>query len=142
MQLSKYFTLAEFTVSQTASRNGINNNPPEEVLERLIHTAECMEKVRKLLGYPINISSGYRSPELNAAVKGAKTSQHLTGEACDFTCPRFGTPRQIVDKIQKSSIEYSQLILEYDNWVHISFRKGDSRRDTLIIDREGTRKFN
>ncbi len=142
MQLSKYFTLAEFTVSQTASRNGINNNPPEEVLERLINTAECMEKVRKLLGYPINISSGYRSPELNAAVKGAKTSQHLTGEACDFTCPRFGTPREIVDKIQKSAIEYSQLILEYDNWVHISFRKGDSRRDTLIIDREGTRKFN
>lgn len=133
MQLSKYFTLAEFTVSQTASRNGINNNPPEEVLERLIHTAECMEKVRKLLGNPINISSGYRSPELNAAVKGATTSQHLTGEACDFTCPRFGTPRQIVDKIRKSAIDFDQLILEFDSWVHISFKRGGNRKQVLAI---------
>lgn len=133
MQLSKNFTLDEFTVSQTASRNGISNKPTEEVLERLVNTAESMEKVRKLLGYPINISSGYRSPELNKAVKGAATSQHLTGEACDFTCPKFGTPRQIVDKIQKSAIDFDQLILEWDSWVHISFKRGGNRKQVLAI---------
>lgn len=133
MQLSKNFTLDEFTISQTASREGIDNTPTPEVLDRLKNTAECLEQVRKILGYAVNISSGYRSPELNKAVKGATNSQHLLGEAVDFTCPKFGTPRQIVNKLKNSSVNFDQLILEFDRWVHISFTKGSNRKQVLVI---------
>lgn len=133
MQLSKNFSLDEFTFSQTASRVGIDNTPTEEVLENLKHTAENMEKVRKILGYPILISSGYRSPALNRTIGGAKNSQHMQGEAVDFTCPKFGTPRQIIIKLQEYDLPFHQLILEYDRWVHISFTKGSSKKQVLVI---------
>ena len=138
MQLSKNFTLDEFTFSQTASRVGIDNTPTEEVLENLKHTAENMEKVRKILGYPILISSGYRSPTLNRTIGGAKNSQHMQGEAVDFTCPKFGTPREIVNKLKDYDLPFSQLILEYERWVHISFTKGSSKKQVLVI---GTSKL-
>ena len=138
MQLSKNFSLDEFTFSQTASRVGIDNTPTEEVLENLKHTAENMEKVRKILGYPILISSGYRSPALNRTIGGAKNSQHMQGEAVDFTCPKFGTPREIVNKLKDYDLPFSQLILEYERWVHISFTKGSNRKQVLVI---GTSKL-
>lgn len=141
MQLSKNFTLSEFTISQKAARLGLNNIPSPEVLERLKHTAEQMEKIRKILGYPISISSGYRSPEVNSVVGGAKNSQHVLGEAVDFTCPKFGTPDSIVRKLKEYGIEYDQLIKEFNSWVHISFKQSGNRKQALVIDSEGTRIF-
>lgn len=142
MQLSKNFTLDEFTFSQTASRSNIDNTPSPEVLEKLKYTAECMEKVRKILSYPVHISSGYRNALVNKAVGGAKNSQHLTGEAVDFTCPKFGTPRQIVEKLLEYDLPFTQLILEYDRWVHISFSSiATPKKEVLVINSEGTRVF-
>lgn len=141
MNLSEHFTLEEFTFSQTAARKGIDNNPPEDVLEALQHTAECMEELRELLGHPININSAYRSPALNKAVGSKGTSQHLTGEAVDFTCSGFGTPAEIVEHILDSDIEYDQVILEFDRWVHISFSQTRNRKQALIIDNSGTRAY-
>lgn len=141
MFLSKNFTLEEFTSSQTASRLDLDNNPTPQVLDALTYTAQKLEQVRALLGTPIIISSGYRSPKVNAAVKGASNSQHLLGEAVDFTSPAFGTPKQIVKKIITSGIEYDQVIQEYDSWVHISFKKLAMRKQALVIDKLGTRVF-
>lgn len=141
MMLSLNFALSEFTDSQTAARLGIDNDPPAEMYDTLKATARCMEDVRDLLdGKPILISSGYRSPELNAAVGGSKNSQHAKGEAVDFVCPKFGTPEQIVQKIKDSPLLFDQCILEFSRWVHISFSERN-RRQTLIIDRNGTRAF-
>ena len=33
---------------------------------------------------PVRITSAYRDPEYNAKIGGAKTSQHITGEAVDI----------------------------------------------------------
>ena len=77
----------------------------------------------------IRISSGYRSPELNAAIRGAKKSAHLEGYAADFTCPSFGSPREVVRAIAASVIEFDQCIYE-GTWVHISFDP-DARRHVL-----------
>jgi zinc D-Ala-D-Ala carboxypeptidase len=139
MNLSAHFTLAEFTDSQTAARQGIDNTPPADVVERLKRTAQGLEAVRVRLGCaPIVISSGYRSPALNAAIGGSKNSQHMTGEAADFTCPRFGSPRQIVDALADSGVPYDQIALEFNQWIHISFALRN-RRHALIIDNNGTR---
>lgn len=141
MQLTKHFSLEELTVSQAAARSGISNQPSPEVLDNLTYTATQMELVRDLLGTPINVNSAYRSPEVNKLVKGAKNSQHVEGKAVDFISPSFGTPRQIVEKIKGSNIVYDQLIHEFNSWVHISFTKQGSRRQTLTIDSNGTRTF-
>ena len=144
MQLSKHFSLAEMTHSQNAARMSIDNNPPETLLNALKATAEGMEQVRKLLGdKPIVISSGYRSPALNAVVRGAKGSQHCLGEAVDFTCPAFGNPQDVMKAIAGSKIAYDQVILEFysssgNGWTHISFGPRN-RRNALIVDSTGTR---
>ncbi len=114
---SQYFTLDELT--HTDHRT-IDNTPPPEIVSTLKATAQQMDGVRALLGKPIRVNSGYRSPALNTAVGGAPTSAHMSGYAVDFVCPGFGTPLQICQKIVASDIKYDQLIQE-GTWVHISF---------------------
>lgn len=139
MKLSTHFTLAEFTTSQEAERRGISNEPSPEDLARLKRTADGLEQVRALLGgVPIVISSGYRTPKLNAMVGGARNSQHMTGQAADIIVPGFGPPKVVADAIRGSEIQYDQLILEFGRWVHISFA-AVPRRMNLVIDRNGSR---
>lgn len=141
MKMSPNFDLAEFTVSQTAARLGLDNTPPPDVLTNLQRTAEWLEVVREMLGVPIIISSGYRGQKLNRAIGSKPTSQHTTGHAVDFTAPGFGSPREVIDKIMASGVDYDQLILEFppDGWVHASVVASGSRKQALHIDRNGTR---
>lgn len=135
----KWFTLEELTVSQTAARHGISNTPKGDVLKNLHKTALMMVNVRSLLDKPVIVSSGYRSPEVNAKVGGSNNSAHTLGYAVDFTCPGYGSPLQIAQAIAKSGIKFDQLIHEYNSWVHISFdpRK---RGQLLTIDKSGTKE--
>jgi hypothetical protein len=120
MKLSKHFSLDEFTASQTAVRKGIDNTPPENVIENLRMLANTLEHVRSLLGNnPIRISSGFRCLALNRAIGGSKVSAHTLGYAVDFTCPGFGTPKEVADKIAASTIKFDQLIYE-GTWIHLS----------------------
>ena len=121
MQLTDHFTLAQLTCSETAERDGIDNTAPLEVIDNLRRLAEGLEAVQALLGAPLDISSGYRSPALNRVVGGSPTSQHSQGLAADFVCAAFGTPLDIAAAIQASDIEFDQCILEYGRWVHLSF---------------------
>lgn len=122
MQLTAHFSLEEMTRSETAIRKGIDNNAPADILDNLTFTAMGLERIRSRLGKPIYISSAYRSPKLNAAVGGSATSDHMQGLAADFTCPEYGSPRDVCKAIQrwKDEIGYDKLIYEGD-WVHISF---------------------
>jgi zinc D-Ala-D-Ala carboxypeptidase len=142
-QLTEHFTLQEFTDSQTAARMGLKNVPPTHSQEHknILRTAEVMEKVRTLLGgYPILISSGYRSPQVNAAVGGSKNSAHMSGLAVDFSCPSFGTPRRICRNLEPHMQELGidQLIHEYDTWVHLGL-SDTPRHQAMTIDTKGTR---
>lgn len=139
MNLSPHFTLAEFVVSDTAARRGIDNDPPAELLHALKRTAQGMEAVRvRLGGAPIIVTSGYRSPALNAAVGGQPSSQHTRGEAADFIAPRFGSPTEVAATLRDSGVDYDQLIIEFGRWVHISFSQAP-RHQALVIDARGTR---
>lgn len=120
VKLTEHFTLEEFTFSQTAVRNGIDNTPSKEIIENLKITANGMEQVRSILGAAINISSGYRCFNLNRIISKSSNSAHLDGYAADFICPAFGAPEQIVKKLKESGIKVDQCIME-GTWVHISF---------------------
>lgn len=127
MHLSPHFTLEELTRSEIALRRGLNNTPAAEILSTLRHTAAELERVRTLLGYPIQVNSGYRSPDVNAAVGGSSRSQHVAGEAVDFVAPGYGSPLQVCRAIAESALEFDQLIYE-GAWVHISFTRSSAWR--------------
>lgn len=126
-KLSDHFTLKELTASATAERKGIKNVASAAVLDTLILTADRMEKVRQLLGdKPITVLSGYRSPEVNAAVGGSRNSAHMSGHAVDFICPGFGSSRAVARHLARNlpAGSYDQIIEEFGQWVHIGFGPG------------------
>lgn len=127
-RVTRDFALSAFVVSDTATRLGIDNMPPAQAEAQLRNvTIPAMQRVRDLLGMPVIVKSGYRSQALNAAVRGAASSQHLLGEAVDFVCPRFGSPRKVADLLvgYVPALQIDQLICE-GGWLHVSFlgRKG------------------
>ena len=133
LKVSDHFYLSELTHSDTASRKGIDNTPNPIAVRNLFKLADMLEQIRKLLGgKPILITSGYRGPELNAAIGGSKTSDHMRGEAADFRCPAFGSPLQICKAIEKSGIKFGQMIWEFDSWVHISLPDGSARDGEIL----------
>jgi hypothetical protein len=129
MQISPNFTLDELTQSDYAVRHSINNEPSPAIVQNLRMLAAGLEKIRNILGVPVNVNSGYRGTELNRKLGGASNSAHLTGLAADFTARRFGSPLTIVKKLKDSGLLYDQLIYE-GTWVHVSFDK-KMRQQTL-----------
>jgi zinc D-Ala-D-Ala carboxypeptidase len=120
--MNDHFTEAEFIASKMAQDLGINNTPPDDVRQKLKLTMASMERIRDHLKYPIQVHSGYRCDALNRAVKGSEKSQHLKGEACDFTCPLFGKPIDVALELSGhlKDLGIDQMILE-GSWVHVSF---------------------
>ena len=128
-KLSQNFSLEELIASSTAKTKRIDNTPTPEVkanLEKLCK--EVLQPIRNKYGRAITITSGYRSPKLNAALGGVKTSQHMTGSAADIKCTATSKAvlfNIIKEMIQNGEIKVGQLIWEYGtkkepNWIHVS----------------------
>ena len=132
-QLTPHFTLEELCFSQEAVRTGIDNTPTPEVVANLLRLAQMLEKVRALLKKPIHISSGYRSPTLNARIGGSSKSAHMDGRAADFICPEFGTPYVVAKRIAAARLGYDQMIHEYGRWVHIAVPRANQRADRELL---------
>ena len=137
-QLTEHFTLEEMTVSPTAKRLGLSNTPTPEHIENMRYCCEMiLEKVRAKFG-PVTINSSYRSPRVNQAVGGSKTSQHVNGQAIDFEVK--GVDNKTVADWVADNLEFDQVILEFytkgdknSGWVHASIKKeGGNRRQRLI----------
>jgi putative chitinase len=120
MQLTAHFSLEEFTRSDTATQMGIANDPTPEHLANLRHLADRMEAVRALFDRPIAISSGYRNPQVNAAVGGVPNSAHALGHAADFHVDGL-EDLEAAKKVRDSDLKFDQLIYEKGRCVHISF---------------------
>lgn len=129
-QLSPHFSLAELTVTST----GIYNIPTGQLLANLTYTAQQMEKVRAILGTPIQVNSGFRCDAVNRAVGGVTTSAHSYGFAVDFVSPAFGTPYEICARLIQAGMKFDQLIHEKRRWVHIGFglKTGVSNRQQVL----------
>ena len=136
MKLTKHFTLEEFTFSETAARQNIDNTPDAKTIANLRRVATVLEQVRSIVNRPIMISSGYRSPEVNKAVGGSTNSAHMLGLAADIRAAGM-TPRELADAIKHYGVTFDQLILEYDRWVHIGLSEEEPRNQVLTI-RSGT----
>ncbi|QKY08791.1 D-Ala-D-Ala carboxypeptidase family metallohydrolase [Janthinobacterium lividum] len=129
MNLSPHFSLAELVASQVATRKGIDNAPAPAIVANLTRLAALLEQVRALVGAPIAISSGYRSPALNKAVGGAANSAHVLGLAADISTAKL-TPKALAMLIRQSGLDFDQLIYE-GTWVHIGLSAGAARRQVL-----------
>lgn len=134
MKISEHITLEEATLSPTGLRLGIDNTPDTETIERMkVVAMTCFEPLRAWYGKPIKVNSFYRCPELNKAVKGSATSQHVKGEAIDMSAGSREENKKLFEWC-KANLKFDQLINEYDYaWVHISFRLGDNRNQTLVV---------
>lgn len=130
-QLSAHFTLRELVKSPTALRLHIDNTPSADIIAALRGLAvNVLEPLRKALGRPVHINSGYRSMPLNQAVGGSRVSQHIFGEAADIEVQGF-TPQELQNKIGSLGLPVDQCIAE-PTWVHVSHRMfGPNRRQYL-----------
>jgi zinc D-Ala-D-Ala carboxypeptidase len=120
MMLSPNFALSEMLVSQTAARRGIANVPPSEAIDELRRLcALVLQPLRDVVGGPVVVSSGYRSPELNRAVGGAKASCHMAGRAADIVVPGMSVS-EVCSEIARLRLPWRQCIDEFGQWVHVS----------------------
>ena len=138
MQLSENLSLAEVIRSETAKRNGISNKPNPRHLENLkIIAVNIFQPIRNFFQRAVHLSSGYRSEELNAFIKGSASSQHCTGEALDIDMDGTEvTNKEVFDYI-KDNLEFDQLIWEFgtnDNpdWVHVSYKASGKQRKQIL----------
>lgn len=81
-----------------------------------------LDPLRERYGKPIHVNSGYRSPALNKAVGGSKTSQHMTGLAADITAGSAAKNKILFSLVQELDLPFDQLIDEKNfRWIHVSF---------------------
>jgi uncharacterized protein YcbK (DUF882 family) len=153
--LSEHMTLAELTKTNT----GIENVPNEAQVENLRRVCRWLEQLRlrynqmrnekgemsngneemrnEVREYPIIINSGFRSAEVNKAVGGVPTSNHLTGCAVDIRCIGMEQALRyasiLLDISDMSREDFDELLIEQKRsvvWIHFAVRPQDNRRKT------------
>lgn len=137
MNLTKNFSLHEMTKSETALRKNIPNIPTKDTLANLKTLAEkVLQPVRDHYGVGVKVNSGYRSPDVNTAVGGSRTSDHCKGMAADIEIA--GLPNAELAQYIKDNLKYTQLILEFytpgisdSGWVHVSYDENNLKGQTL-----------
>ena len=126
----KYFTLKEFTNSETARKYYIHNSVPDDLLDNANYTLSRLDDIRERYGKPIYITSGYRCEKLNKLVGGKPSSQHLRAEAADLKWDK-----ELLSYIIQNC-HFDQLIRESNGptrWIHISFKKENERNQILNL---------
>ena len=135
---TKNFSYDELYASPTAARLNINNEPDSIAKDNLRKLAnKILQPIRDKWRSAIIVTSGYRSEKLNKAVGGAKTSQHLLGEAADISVGGRDKNKKLFNviykMIQKGEIEVGQLIDEYNyKWIHVSLPRKNKENNQIL----------
>lgn len=143
MNLSPNFTLSEMTKSETALRHGMDNSPNQEQISNMQALAvNVLQPIRDHYKRGVKVNSGFRHPDVNAAVGGSRTSDHTRGMAADIEIPGVANA-ELAGWIQQN-LDYTQLILEFytpgvpdSGWVHVSYDPANLKKQVLTAMREG-----
>lgn len=122
MKLTENFSLHEFRC-----RDG--SEVPDEYMDNVRELAENLQVLRDKIGKPITVISGYRSPEYNKKIGGARRSQHMFARAGDLIVKDM-TPdelkAEIVQLIKEGKMKKGGVGL-YTHFTHYDVR-GFNRR--------------
>ena len=123
--------------SSKADAFNIDNWPKDaDIMDNIIFTMECLDKMREDYGQPLYITSGYRCEELNEKVGGVKTSQHVKGQAADINLGSIEKNRAFFNWLvcNKDNIDFDQIIDEKQyQWVHYSVKKEGNRKQIIHL---------
>jgi uncharacterized protein YcbK (DUF882 family) len=121
-KLTNNFSLEEF-------KSKCGRDIPNNVLPNIIQLAKNLQVLRDAVGKSITITSGYRSPQHNKKIGGAKDSQHVKGLAADIKVAGM-TPKEVALVIE-GLIESGKMrqggIGIYPSWVHYDIRGTKAR---------------
>ena len=145
---SEHFKLEELCKTKT----GIKNVPNEAQVNNLRRLCRWLEQLRlrynqmrnekgemrnEVGEYPIVINSGFRSQEVNKAVGGVPTSNHLTGCAVDIRCVGIEQALRyaaiLMDISDLNHEDYDELLIEQKGsvvWIHFAVKPSCNRRRT------------
>ena len=135
-QPGRFFSWLEFTRSGTASRLKLDNTPTPEAAARIKQLCKAiLDPLRAHLSRAVRITSGYRAPAVNKALKGAASnSQHMAGEAADIKVA--GIPaEQLAAIIVRLGLPFDQVIwydAERGGHVHVSFTTRRANRGEML----------
>lgn len=137
MKIGKYFTRQELERSDMAKRLGIQNIASPEIIENAkLLTENLLDPLREFWG-PIYISSWYRCPDLNSAVKGSNKSDHMKGFAVDIDHDHIGDGENYeLFRVIRSNFQFNTLIWEFGNdknpdWIHVSWLPNNNPKNIL-----------
>ena len=150
VRLSEHFTLAEMCKTSVKTKDG--NIPSHVHIENLKRLCGWLEKLRARVNplptsprggeVPIIINSAYRSPQVNKAVGGVATSNHLTGCAVDIRV--LGMEQLLryavilLDISDESQENFDELLIERNSkgtyWLHFAVRPEGNRRKIRLMD--------
>lgn len=112
IQISKNFKLKEFQCKDGSKLVKIDS----QLLNKL-------QQLRDIIGKPIIINSGFRTPEHNKRVRGAENSFHLQGKAADIQVNGI-TPKQLAKYAEKVGFNG---IGVYKTFIHVDVRDYKAR---------------
>lgn len=87
---------------------------PGDIRNNLLAITNRLQVLRDLVGKPIKISSGYRTPERNRQIGGAPDSWHVKGGAVDI--PREFIPNWLLTQLESA---WSGGMGTYDHHIHL-----------------------
>ena len=145
-KLSQHFTLGE--LCKTSVRTADGNIPSHAAIENLKRLSGWLEMLRSEWNNrygdgddPVIINSGYRSAQVNKAVGGVATSNHLTGCAVDIRV--LGMEQLLryavilLDISDESQEDFDELLMERNAkgtyWLHFAVRPEGNRRKIRLI---------
>ena|SRR3990170_2310758 len=115
--LTEHFDISEFDCHD-------GTEVPEDLLGNVKLLAENLEVLRKEIGKPIHVNSGYRTPAYNEKIGGEKNSFHKKAMAADITVAGL-TPRQVhlaIDRLLLSGKMRQGGLGLYKTFVHYDVR--------------------
>ena len=145
-RLSQHFTLGE--LCKTSAKTPDGNIPSHVHIENLKRLCGWLEMLRSEWNRrygggndPIIINSAFRSPQVNKAVGGVATSNHLTGCAADIRVSgieqliRYATI--LLDIADESQEDFDELLIERTPrgaiWLHFAVRPSGNRRKISFL---------